>query len=212
MVMIVLGLISLTYYTTVFCVYGKLALGHSNKAGIATAVIVIYNLLVRPSHAAHRPAVGRGLLERGPRMHRPRVADAPRAAPARRRAGVHAVVELFCRRAHGAGARAAGLAAQRGGRGGACVRARTARPPPTALPPCRTRARAHMPLCMRSRAGDSALTRRPPPLARVRCRRRAGRTTACVRRTRSRGAAFAASARRGSRTERTTAPCAGDAS
>jgi hypothetical protein len=47
MVMIVLGLIMLTYYTTVFCVYGRLALGHSNKAGIATVIIVIYNLLAR---------------------------------------------------------------------------------------------------------------------------------------------------------------------
>lgn len=46
MVMIVLGIILLTYYTTIFCVYGKLALGHGPKSGIATVVIVVYNVLV----------------------------------------------------------------------------------------------------------------------------------------------------------------------
>ena len=64
MVMIVLGLILLTYYTTVFCVYGKLALGHGPKSGIATVVIVIYNLLVRargrPALALEPPSPGRG--------------------------------------------------------------------------------------------------------------------------------------------------------
>ena len=47
MVMIVLGIILLTYYTTVFCVYGPMALGHGPKSGIATVIIVIFNLLVR---------------------------------------------------------------------------------------------------------------------------------------------------------------------
>jgi len=46
MVMIVLGLILLTYYTTVFLVYGKLLFVGGNKAIIATVVIVIYNLLI----------------------------------------------------------------------------------------------------------------------------------------------------------------------
>ena len=47
MVMIVLGLLGLTYYTTVFCVYGRLALADSNKSQIATVVVVVYNFLVR---------------------------------------------------------------------------------------------------------------------------------------------------------------------
>ena len=54
MVMIVLGIILLTYYTTVFCVYGPMALGHGPKSGIATVIIVIFNLLVRAQRAAGR--------------------------------------------------------------------------------------------------------------------------------------------------------------
>ena len=67
MVMIVLGIILLTYYTTVFCVYGPMALGHGPKSGIATVIIVIFNLLVRargwPAGRARpwsRPSPGRG--------------------------------------------------------------------------------------------------------------------------------------------------------
>jgi hypothetical protein len=79
MVMIVLGLILLTYYTTVFCVYGKLALGHGPKSGIATVVIVIYNLLVRAR--AGQPASG-PVSDREPW---PRTAARFRRTPARRR-------------------------------------------------------------------------------------------------------------------------------
>ena len=47
MVMIVLSLILLTYYTTVFAVYGRIALSHNSKSQAATGVIVVYNFLVR---------------------------------------------------------------------------------------------------------------------------------------------------------------------
>ena len=47
MVMIVLGLIALTYYTTVFLVYGKLMFKGGDKATVATFVVVVYNLLAR---------------------------------------------------------------------------------------------------------------------------------------------------------------------
>jgi len=46
MVMIVLSLILLTYYTTVFLVYGRIALSHSSKSHAATGVIIVYNFLV----------------------------------------------------------------------------------------------------------------------------------------------------------------------
>ena len=46
MVMIVLSLILLTYYTTVFAVYGRIALSHNSKSQAATGVIVVYNFLV----------------------------------------------------------------------------------------------------------------------------------------------------------------------
>ena len=62
MVMIVLGIILLTYYTTVFCVYGPMALGHGPKSGVATVIIVIFNLLVRARGwpvQAHGPAADR---------------------------------------------------------------------------------------------------------------------------------------------------------
>ena len=62
MVMIVLGIILLTYYTTVFCVYGPMALGHGPKSGVATVIIVIFNLLVRARVwpvQAHGPAADR---------------------------------------------------------------------------------------------------------------------------------------------------------
>ena len=43
-----LCIILLTYYTTVVCVYGKIALsGVGGDARLATAVVVVYNLLVR---------------------------------------------------------------------------------------------------------------------------------------------------------------------
>ena len=48
MVMIVLGLILLTYYTTVFVVYGPMMFAGGNKAVAATVVVVLYNLLARP--------------------------------------------------------------------------------------------------------------------------------------------------------------------
>lgn len=87
----------LTYYTTVFCVYGKLALGHGPKAGIATVIIVVYNVLARPGGGQLRPV--------------------PKSAHALR-AGVYAALVLFRGRAHGAGQGAAWLAAERGrGRG-----------------------------------------------------------------------------------------------
>ena len=76
MVMIVLGLILLTYYTTVFCVYGKLALGHGPKSGIATVIIVIYNLLVRartlagPGPGATEPWPRRSWVPTRPRRRR----------------------------------------------------------------------------------------------------------------------------------------------
>jgi hypothetical protein len=104
MVMIVLGLILLTYYTTVFCVYGRLALGHSNKAGIATVVIVIYNGLVRRQAGLHAC--------RGFRAEQVAAGPTPCLCAL---AGVHAAVELLCGGADGAGARAARLAAERGG-------------------------------------------------------------------------------------------------
>ena len=47
MVLIVLSVIGLTYYTTVFCVYGPLMLRHGNKSEIAAVVVILYNLLVR---------------------------------------------------------------------------------------------------------------------------------------------------------------------
>jgi hypothetical protein len=60
MVMIVLSLILLTYYTTVFLVYGRIALSHSSKSHAATGVIIVYNFLVR--RRAGRPAgVAKGL-------------------------------------------------------------------------------------------------------------------------------------------------------
>ena len=47
MVLIVLSLIGLTYYTTVFAVYGPLMIRGGNKSQIATVVVILYNLLVR---------------------------------------------------------------------------------------------------------------------------------------------------------------------
>jgi hypothetical protein len=112
MVMIVLGLILLTYYTTVFCVYGRLALGDSNKAGISTVIIVIYNLLVRVARATQR-AGGQGLF--APRRVRASAVPLTPLSRCRPRPGVHAAVELLCGGADGAGPRAARLAAERGG-------------------------------------------------------------------------------------------------
>ena len=91
----------LTYYTTVFCVYGKLALGHGPKAGIATGIIVVYNVLARLGSGQPRPSS----------MHHSRTSRLVGA-------GVYAAVVLLCGRAHGAGQGATRLAAQRGrGRG-----------------------------------------------------------------------------------------------
>ena len=46
MVLIVLGLVGLTYYTTVSLVYGPLAGTDTNDGRFATAVLVIYHVLI----------------------------------------------------------------------------------------------------------------------------------------------------------------------
>ena len=58
MVLIVLSVIGLTYYTTVFCVYGPLMLRHGHKSQIATVVVILYNLLVRPRRRGGGSRVG----------------------------------------------------------------------------------------------------------------------------------------------------------
>ena len=88
-VMIVLSLILLTYYTTIFCVFGPLSLSHSSKAHLATAIIVVYNVLARSS-----------------------ALFALRQAHTSGGSGRNAVVELLCGGSHRTGKSTAGLAAK----------------------------------------------------------------------------------------------------
>ena len=85
-----MSLILLTYYTTVFQVYGRIALSGSSKAHAATGVIIVYNFLV--SRTAGSWAAGTDWLRLTP-------------------PGVHVVVELLCGSSYGAGESAARLAA-----------------------------------------------------------------------------------------------------
>jgi len=96
--MIVLSLIMLTYYTTVFLVYGRIALNHSSKSQAATGVIVVYNILV--SRLAGRCQV-LGFLTL--------------PAYAGRHPGLHVVVELLCGGVDRTGKSTARLAAERRG-------------------------------------------------------------------------------------------------